>query len=132
MTFGYMLLSGATVSSRRAFAMIALALLAVLVDWFSISARCLALAAVAIMLMTPSAAMGPSFQMSFAAVAALVAFYESYRVQLSQWHRNSGGCAASAFISSAFPSPLSSPRWRPRPSPSITSTAFRFIRWRPM
>ncbi|HXP13145.1 MAG TPA: ComEC/Rec2 family competence protein, partial [Stellaceae bacterium] len=87
MTFGYMLLSGATVSSRRAFAMIALALLAVLTDRFSISARALALAAVAIMLMTPSSAMGPSFQMSFAAVAALVAFYESYRVQLSQWHR---------------------------------------------
>ena len=91
MTFGYMLLSGATVSSRRAFAMIALALLAVLVDRFSISARALALAAVAIMLMTPSSAMGPSFQMSFAAVAALVAFYESYRVQLSQWYRESGG-----------------------------------------
>jgi competence protein ComEC len=91
MTFGYMLLSGATVSSRRAFAMIALALLAVLVDRFSLSARCLALAAVAIMLMTPSSAMGPSFQMSFAAVAALVAFYESYRVQLSEWHCDSGG-----------------------------------------
>ena len=71
--------------------MIALALLAVLVDRFSISARALALAAVAIMLMTPSSAMGPSFQMSFAAVAALVAFYESYRVQLSQWYRESGG-----------------------------------------
>ena len=91
MTFGYMLLSGATVSSRRAFAMIALALLAVLADRFSISARALALAAVAIMLMTPSSAMGPSFQMSFAAVAALVAFYESYRLQLSDWHRNAGG-----------------------------------------
>ena len=91
LTFGYMLLSGATVSSRRAFAMIALALLAVLVDRFSISARALALAAVAIMLMTPSSAMGPSFQMSFAAVAALVAFYESYRLQLSDWHRNAGG-----------------------------------------
>jgi competence protein ComEC len=91
MTFFYMLLSGATVSSRRAFAMIALALLAVLADRFSLSARALALAAFAIMLMNPASAMGPSFQMSFAAVAALVAFYESYRVRLSQWHRDAGG-----------------------------------------
>jgi competence protein ComEC len=64
-TFAYMLLSGATVSSRRAFIMTALALLAVLLDRLSLSARALALAAVAIMLMTPESAMGPSFQMSF-------------------------------------------------------------------
>ncbi len=41
--FGYMLLSGATVSSRRAFVMIGLALLAVLVDRLSVSARAVAL-----------------------------------------------------------------------------------------
>ena len=89
-TFLYMLLSGATVSSRRAFVMIALALLAVLVDRLSLSARALALAAVAIMLMTPDSATGPSFQMSFAAVAALVAFYEAWRGRLATWYRESG------------------------------------------
>ena len=90
LTFAYMLLSGATVSSRRAFVMTALALLAVLVDRLSLSARALALAAIVIMLMTPDSAMGPSFQMSFAAVAGLVAFYETYRKSLSDWYRDAG------------------------------------------
>jgi len=90
LTFLYMLLSGATVSSRRAFVMTALALMAVLLDRLSLSARALALAAVAIMLMTPDSATGPSFQMSFAAVAALVAFYEAWRGRLAGWHRGAG------------------------------------------
>ncbi|MGH6976658.1 MAG: ComEC/Rec2 family competence protein [Stellaceae bacterium] len=89
-TFLYMLLSGATVSSRRAFVMTALALVAILLDRLSLSARALALAAVAIMLMTPDSATGPSFQMSFAAVAALVAFYEAWRGRLAAWHRGAG------------------------------------------
>ena len=89
-TFGYMLLSGATVSSRRAFAMIGLALLAVLVDRVSISARAVALAAAAIMLMTPESATGPSFQMSFAAVAALIACYEALRPRIAAWHAHAG------------------------------------------
>lgn len=90
LTFLYMLLSGATVSSRRAFVMTALALVAVLLDRLSLSARALALAAVAIMLMTPDSATGPSFQMSFAAVAALVAFYEAWRARIAAWHREAG------------------------------------------
>lgn len=90
LTFLYMLLSGATVSSRRAFVMTALALVAVLLDRLSLSARALALAAVAIMLMTPDSATGPSFQMSFAAVAALVAFYEAWRTRIAAWHREAG------------------------------------------
>jgi len=90
LTFLYMLLSGATVSSRRAFVMTALALVAVLLDRLSLSARALALAAVAIMLMTPDSATGPSFQMSFAAVAALVAFYEAWRGRIAAWHREAG------------------------------------------
>ncbi len=90
LTFLYMLLSGATVSSRRAFVMTALALLAILIDRLSLSARALALAAVAIMLMTPDSATGPSFQMSFAAVTALVAFYEAWRARIAAWHRDAG------------------------------------------
>ncbi len=88
--FLYLLLSGATVPSRRAFIMTGLALLAVLVDRLSLSARAIAYAALAIMLMTPEAAAGPSFQMSFAAVAGLVAFYEAMRERLSEWHSHAG------------------------------------------
>jgi competence protein ComEC len=88
--FVYMLLSGATVSSRRAFVMIGLVLLAILVDRVSVSARAIAFAAAIVMLMTPDAATGPSFQMSFAAVSCIIAFYETMRPQLSAWHRDAG------------------------------------------
>ena len=89
-TFGYMLLSGATVSSRRSFVMTALVLLAVLVDRLPLSARSLAYAATVILLLTPVSVTGPSFQMSFAAVGALIAFYETFRGRLSTWHREAG------------------------------------------
>lgn len=88
--FVYLLLSGATVSSRRAFVMIGLVLLAILVDRVSVSPRAIALAACVVMLMTPDVATGPSFQMSFAAVACIVAFYETMRPRLIAWHRDAG------------------------------------------
>ena len=89
-TFLYLLLSGATVSSRRAFVMTGLVLLAVLVDRLSLSARAIAYAALVILLLTPEAAAGPSFQMSFAAVAGLIAFYEAMRGRIGQWHAGAG------------------------------------------
>ncbi len=89
-TFSYMLLSGATVSSRRSFVMTGLVMLAVLVDRLQLSARGLAYAATGILLLAPISVTGPSFQMSFAAVGALVAFYETYRARLSRWHRGAG------------------------------------------
>ena len=89
-TFLYLLLSGATVPSRRAFCMTGLVLLGVLVDRLSLSARAIAYAALAVMLLTPESAAGPSFQMSFAAVAGLIAFYEAMRGKLSQWHSHAG------------------------------------------
>jgi competence protein ComEC len=88
--FGYMLLSGATVPSRRAFVMTGLVLLAILVDRLSLSARAIAYAALIVMLLTPEAAAGPSFQMSFAAVTALIAFYEALSPRLAEWHRHAG------------------------------------------
>jgi competence protein ComEC len=78
------------VSSRRAFVMTGLALLAIMVDRLSLSARTVAYAALLILLMTPDSAAGPSFQMSFAAVAALIAFYEAMRERLSRWHSHAG------------------------------------------
>jgi competence protein ComEC len=89
-TFAYMLLSGATVSSRRSFVMTGLVMLAVLVDRRQLSARGLAYAATAILLLTPMSVTGPSFQMSFAAVAGLIAFYETYRSRLGSWRREAG------------------------------------------
>ena len=78
-TFFYMLLAGSPVPTQRAFLMTALVMLAVLVDRVAITLRLVAWAALAILLLRPEALMGPSFQMSFGAVAALVAGYEGSR-----------------------------------------------------
>ncbi len=89
-SFCYLLLSDATVSSRRAFVMVALMLLGIMLDRVTFSARTLAYAAVGIMVLAPDAATGPSFQMSFAAVCGLVACYEALRPRMAQWHAGAG------------------------------------------
>lgn len=73
---GYLALSGASVPTVRAFAMTSLVLLAVCLDRKAISLRLVALAALAILAVTPEALLSASFQMSFAAVVALVAIYQ--------------------------------------------------------
>ena len=78
MTF-YLFLSGATIPTQRAFMMGALVIAAVLLDRTAISMRSVALAAVAVLLVQPESLLGPSFQMSFAAVVALVAVFEIRR-----------------------------------------------------
>jgi len=75
--FGYLLISGAPVPTQRAFAMTALALLAVMVDRNPFSMRLVAWAACAVLLLRPESLLGASFQMSFGAVIALIAAYET-------------------------------------------------------
>jgi competence protein ComEC len=75
----YMLLTGSQVPMQRSFAMAALVTLALLAGRNAISMRGLALAAAVVMLLDPSALLGPSFQMSFAAVMALIAGWEALR-----------------------------------------------------
>ena len=73
---GYTLLADAPVPSQRSFLMVAIVLLAVLVDRQGISIRLVAFSALVILLTQPASMLGPSFQMSFAAVVALIAVYE--------------------------------------------------------
>jgi competence protein ComEC len=73
---GYVLLAGATVPSQRAFLMIGLVLMAVVTDRRGLSMRLVAWAALVTMLLQPESLLGASFQLSFAAVIALVATYE--------------------------------------------------------
>ncbi len=75
----YFLVAGPTPPTERAFLMIGVVLLAVLVDREAISMRLVAWAAAAILLVLPESLLGASFQMSFAAVVALVAAYEALR-----------------------------------------------------
>ena len=86
----YMLLAGATVPTQRAFIMVALALLAVLVDRLEIGMRLVALAAFAVLALEPYALTTASFQLSFAAVTALVAVYERLARSLSEFRARLG------------------------------------------
>lgn len=73
----YLLLSGAPVPAQRAFMMTGLVLAAVLLDREALSLHLVAWAAAAVLLLAPESLTGPSFQLSFAAVIALVAAWEA-------------------------------------------------------
>jgi competence protein ComEC len=75
--FGYLLLSGAPIPTQRSFAMTALGLVAVVVDRNPFSMRLVAVAAFVVLLLRPESLVGASFQMSFGAVIALIAAYET-------------------------------------------------------
>jgi competence protein ComEC len=79
MVFLYILISGGAVSAVRSWIMISIMLVAVFFDRPSISLRNVALSALIILIITPSAVTGPGFQMSFAATLALVAGYGHWR-----------------------------------------------------
>jgi competence protein ComEC len=81
----YLLLSGATIPTQRAFLMGGLVIMAILLDRTGISMRSVAWAAVAVLLMQPESLLGASFQMSFAAVVALVAAFEWYGLRRGRW-----------------------------------------------
>ena len=76
--FVYLFLAGATIPTQRAFLMVGLVFLAVLLDRSAVSLRLVAWAAAAVLLIAPESLLSASFQMSFAAVVALVAGYEAY------------------------------------------------------
>ena len=77
----YLGISGAGVATVRSYVMLAIMLVAVMLDRPAITLRNVALAAFAILVLNPESVTGPSFQMSFAATAALVAGYEA----ISAW-----------------------------------------------
>ncbi len=72
----YLVLSGASVSTQRAFIMIAIVLIGVMIDRPALTFRTIAIAAFVVLLFTPEAIVHPSFQMSFAAALALIAAYQ--------------------------------------------------------
>lgn len=72
----YLLISGQAIATQRAFIMLSVMFLAVLLGRSAISMRNLAIAAVVVLLIAPQAVLTPSFQMSFLAVMGLIAGYE--------------------------------------------------------
>jgi competence protein ComEC len=72
----YLVISGASPATERAFIMLAVMLMAIVFDRPALSMRSVALAATIILLISPESLIGPGFQMSFAAVIGLVAVAE--------------------------------------------------------
>ena len=72
----YLRVSGSPVSAERAFFMVSLVFVAILLDRDPMPMRSVAIAALCIMLYEPEAVLTASFQLSFSATAALIASYE--------------------------------------------------------
>lgn len=89
--FSYALLVGMPVPTQRAVLMTGLVFIAIIVDRSPISFRLVSFAALLIMLFKPEAVVEVSFQLSFAAVICLIAFYEWFYKNLSHkfYGRNS-------------------------------------------
>ncbi len=114
--FLYLLISGSSIPTQRSFLMTGLVLMAVMLDRTAISMRTIMLAASVILLMAPESLHSASFQMSFAAVIALVALYERFSMQLSYsagedgWFRRSAkyvfAMLASSFAASLANAPF--------------------------
>jgi len=86
----YTIFSGAEVATVRSFLMTAIVLLAVALNRNAVTRRNVALSASCVLLTTPEQVLGPSFQMSFAAVSMLVVSHE-------WWQRHQGPAPSSLF-----------------------------------
>jgi len=110
----YMLMAGAHVPVMRSFAMACLVTLGVVVGRRALSLRGWALAALALMAFAPQEVVGVSFQMSFAAVLALISGYEALRPLLSRlhgpgWKRRTGAHVAALVLTSLLAGTASAP-----------------------
>jgi len=66
-------------------------------DRMAFSPRLIALAALGVLAFEPEALAGPSFQMSFAAVTALIILYDRLRPFFTEWYRDAGFLLRGAF-----------------------------------
>lgn len=112
----YLGVSGASIATQRAFIMVSVMLVAVLLDRPAITLRAVALAALIILVLRPESVMEPGFQMSFAATSALVATFDYLRrvawwrtLQFGRFRRFRGVLAlvASSAIAGAATAPIS-------------------------
>lgn len=107
---GYLALSGGNVATERAFVMVLVALIAVLLDRQVFSLRAVAVAAVIVLCFRPEALLGPGFQMSFAATTALVAVFgwmrEAPLWRGPKWLRPVTAVVLSSFVAGAATAPI--------------------------
>lgn len=86
----YTLLVGAQIPALRSLLMTAIALLAVMLDRSPLSMRLLCVSALIVLALYPESLFGASFQMSYAAVAALIFAWDRSRRYFSDLHTHSG------------------------------------------
>lgn len=106
----YLGLSGGNVATERAFIMVAVMLVAVLLDRRALTLRAVAMAAIIVLVWQPEALVGPGFQMSFAATTALVAVFAALRrfdlSALPKWTRPILSVVMSSFIAGLATAPF--------------------------
>ena len=90
-TLGYLVLCGAPLPAQRAFFMSSLVLGAIMIDRRALTLRNVCLVAFILLLFLPESLTLPSFQLSFAAVIALVAAYEALQNRTGEPKEKSGG-----------------------------------------
>lgn len=92
----YMMLIGNSVSAERSVIMVCVVMVAIMLDRDPFTLRLAAFSAAVILVLQPESLFGAGFQLSFAAVTALIAFYESTRDWWSRgyedrrWHARIG------------------------------------------
>lgn len=112
----YMLLIGAPVTAQRAVIMTCVVMTAIMFDRNPFTLRLAVFAAFILFVFEPESVMGPSFQMSFAAVVGLIAFYESTRewwkrhFREAHWTKRYSlyllGCFATTLVASIATAPF--------------------------
>ena len=106
----YLALSGGNVATERAFIMVAVMLVAVLLGRRALTLRAVAMAAIIVLVWQPEALVGPGFQMSFAATTALVAIFGALRrydlSALPKWTRPILSVVLSSFIAGLATAPF--------------------------
>ncbi len=106
----YLALSGGNVATERAFIMVAVVLIAVLLERRALTLRAVALAALIVLLLRPEALIEPGFQMSFAATTALIAAFGALRgasvFRLPKWLRPVMAVVISSAVAGAATAPF--------------------------
>ncbi|MEO1029621.1 MAG: ComEC/Rec2 family competence protein, partial [Pseudomonadota bacterium] len=74
----YLILSGASVSTQRAFIMALIVFSGIIIDRSAINLRGYALAMILVVLIAPQSVVSPGFQMSFSATGVLIVIYEAW------------------------------------------------------
>lgn len=106
----YLLMSGSSIATQRAYIMAAVALIAVSLDRRALTLRAVAIAAFLVLLIRPSSLLSPGFQMSFAATTALVFAFSALRdapdLGLRPWQKSLLGLFVSSFVAGLATAPF--------------------------